>query len=292
MLKLSIVIVSYNTKNILLDCINSINQSDIDKSILEIIIVDNGSNDGTLELIQELKKNIKIKLIKNERNIGFGAANNKGIRQALGEYILLLNSDILLEKDTLSKQLRFAQENPIYVASTCKLILSNNKIDPACHRGFPTVWASLTYFSKLEKLLPKTKLFGQYHQGWKNLEAVHEVDAISGAFFWIKKEILQQVGLFDEGFFMYGEDLDLCLRLRQKKYKIAFYPQNTALHLKGKSGRNKIEVENLDNTSKAINYHFYNAMWLFYQKHYLRKYPKIINYLVKKLVTWKSKQYE
>jgi len=293
MTQLSIIIVSYNTKDILANCLNLIDKSDLEKSLFEIIIIDNGSNDGSIEMIEKLKsKNNTIKLVKNYTNFGFGAANNKAIRMAKGEYILLLNSDVMVDKDTISKQIQFMKEHLKYSASTCKLMLADNKMDPACHRGFPTVWASLCYFTKLEKIFSKTKIFGQYHQGFLNLDKIHDIDAISGAFFMIKKNVFDKIGLFDEGFFMYGEDLDLCLRIKQNDFKIGFNSDNSAIHLKGKSGRKKTD-ELVDNSSlQKTNYHFWNAMWLFYQKHYLKKYPIITTFIIKEVINIQRKKYE
>ncbi len=293
MTQLSIIIVSYNTKDILANCLNLIDKSDLDKSLFETIIIDNGSNDGSIEMVEKLKsKNSYIKIIRNYTNIGFGAANNKAIRMAKSEYILLLNSDVMVDKDTILKQIQFMKEHLEYSASTCKLMLPDNKMDPACHRGFPTVWASLSYFAKLEKILPKTKIFGQYHQGFLNLDKIHDIDAISGAFFMIKKSVFDKIGLFDEGFFMYGEDLDLCLRIKQHGFKIGFNSDNSAIHLKGKSGRKKTDKLINNSSLQKTNYHFWNAMWLFYQKHYLKKYPRITNLIVKQVINMQRKKYE
>jgi len=291
---LSIIIVTYNSANVLEKCLDSIGQSKLGNYKIEIVIVDNSSTDQTAAVVENFtqkSRDYKVKFIQNRSNIGFGAANNKALRQALGDLILLLNSDVILETDTLSKQIQFMKERPQFMASTCKLLLPSGKMDPACHRGFPTPWASLTYFSKLEKLLPKSRWFGQYHQGWKDLSKAHRVEAISGAFFMMRKELITKVGLFDEGFFMYGEDLDLCLRIAEQSYQIGFNPDSTALHLKGQSGRKKINEKNLE-TSKNTNYHFWNAMRLFYKKHYQKKYPSLINFLILKLIDFKSGKYK
>ncbi len=289
---LSIIIVTYNNEEILNKCLNSIIQSSIRLEQIEIILIDNNSVDATVSIFLEFKKSNKLihcQLIQNNNNIGFGAANNKGIRIARGRFLLLLNSDVILEKNTLEKQLQFMKEHDEYAVSTCKLKLADGSMDPACHRGFPTIWASISYFSKLEKLFPNSKIFARYHQGWHNLQKVHDIDAISGGFFMVKKETLDKVGLFDEGFFMYGEDLDLCLRIRQAQMRIGFNPNTQALHLKGQSGRKKKNDHR--NTSKTTSYHFWNAMKLFYLKHYKNKYSKLVSFLVLKTLGYKIKQY-
>jgi len=294
MLTLSIIIISYNSREVLLKCLDSIDQSILDNKYIELIIVDNNSLDGSKEAIKNYlfkNKYIKKEFIFNDKNMGFGAANNKGIRQARGEYLLLLNSDVILENNTLKKQIQFMNEQEQYAVSTCKLLLNNGKMDPACHRGFPTPWASLSYFTKLEKLFPKTKLFGQYHQGWKNVDTQHAVEAISGAFLMSRKEVFKKVGLFDEGFFMYGEDLDLCLRIKNAGFRIGFNSENIALHLKGQSGRKKEHTNDQTIITRKIDYHFWHAMRLFYQKHYGQKYSRVFNYFIYKVLDWKINQY-
>ncbi|NMC36058.1 glycosyltransferase family 2 protein [Candidatus Beckwithbacteria bacterium] len=287
MIDISIIILNYNTKDITLKCLESVCQSDFDSYSWEIVLVDNASSDDSAKAFKTFKqdhKQIKVTIIENTRNTGFAAGNNKGIRKASGTYILLLNSDVILEKDTIKKQLNFLEKNQDFAAATCKLILQSGKLDPACHRGFPTPWASLTYFAKLEKLFPTTKLFGGYHQGWKDMTKAHQVDVISGAFFLIRKQVLDQVGLFDEGYFMYAEDIDLCLRLKKQGFNIAFNPVSQALHLKGESGRK-------DKQSKS-HYYFWETMQLFYKKHYAKTYPKPLMWLIFAVINWQKGKYE
>jgi GT2 family glycosyltransferase len=284
---LSIIILNYNTKETTAVCLESVLKSEYGNYKYEIFLVDNASTDNSIDFIKSKIKSDKLKFIKNSVNIGFSAGNNKGIRQAKGEHILLLNSDIILGKNTIIKQLQFIKENPEYAVLTCKLELVNGKMDPACHRGFPTPWNSFCYFSKLEKFFGRIKFFGGYHQVWKDINKYHEVDVISGAFFLVKKEVLDKVGLFDEGFFMYGEDIDLCLRIRQAGYKIAFNPETTALHLKGESGKNA-RIQNSEVRNQSSKY-FWETMKLFYQKHYANKYPRFFMWLIFKVIDWKKK---
>ncbi|MGI5828457.1 MAG: glycosyltransferase family 2 protein [Patescibacteria group bacterium] len=285
MTDLSIIILNYNTKELILKCLDSIRYSDLMGYKVEVIVVDNASTDGSQEAITHYFKQHEDKfsgrLIKNLTNIGFAAGNNKGIRAAKGRYILVLNSDVILESDTLFKQIKFMENHKEFGVSTCRIVLKNGRLDPACHRGFPTLWASLTYFLKLEKIFGKTKLFGQYHQGWKDLKKIHSVDAISGAFFFARSEVFKTVGLFDEGFFMYAEDIDLCLRCKKAGFKIGFNPQTQILHLKGASGRKKHK-----GNTKA-NYYFWDTMKLFYDKHYNTMYPKPLRWLIFKILDFK-----
>lgn len=286
---LSIIILNYNTGQTTLNCLESIIASNLENLKIEIIVVDNHSTDNSIELLKKFKQNnsqFDISIIRNQENLGFSAGNNTGLKRANAKNILLLNSDVILEKDTLIKQIIFNKQYPQFSASTCKLLLKKGDIDPACHRGFPTPWASLTYFLKLEKIFPKTKIFGQYHQGWKDMNSAHAVDAISGAFFFVKKEILEKVGLLDEGFFMYGEDLDWCLRIKEAGFMIGYYPENKAIHLKGVSGRKQKNT-----TGSKTSYYFWDSMEIFYRKHYQKKYFKLLNWIIIKLINRQKSKY-
>jgi hypothetical protein len=252
--------------------------------------VDNASTDGSRELV---KRNFpQIKLIANDRNLGFAAANNRGLRQTRGEYLLLLNSDTQVEPDTLKIMVDFMEANQGFGAATCRVVLPDGRLDPASHRGMPTPWAALTYFTKLEKLFPKSRLFGQYHQGWKNLKATHEVDVISGAFFLVRRQVIEKVGMFDEGYFMYGEDVDWCMRIRKADYKIAFVSSTKINHVKGQSGRAKEarDIRDQNESKKLSNHYFWETMKLFYQKHYRKRYPRLLMWLIFHVINWKIRR--
>lgn len=279
---ISIIIVNYNTKELLKNLLISFKNSNLGKYKVEVIVVDNASTDGSSESIKLYLPTIK--LIQNQTNLGYAKANNQGIRIAKGEYILLLNSDTLLNKTTLFKMLKFMDENKQFCAATCRVELVNREIDPACHRGFPTPWASFVYFSGLEKLFPESKTFGQYHQGWKDLHKVHEVDVISGAFFMIRKKILNKLGLLDEKFFMYAEDIDLCYRMKNLGYKIVYNPNTKIIHYKTSSGRKKTKGKKFTRKDliirKKTSKYFFETMKLFYDKHYKDKYPFLIRWII------------
>ena len=272
-MKVSIIILNYNTKNLLKNCLVSLKGT---RRLLtnEVIVVDNGSVDGSEKMIR--KGFSWVKLIKNKNNLGFGKANNIAAKKAKGEYFLFLNSDTKLNKNTITKSLHFMEANSNYDVLTCRLELGNGKLDFACHRGFPTPWASFCYFIGLEKLPFCQQLFGQYHQTWKDFEKPHQVDVISGAFFLIKKDVFKKLKGFDEEFFIYGEDIDLCYRLKQQNYQVGFYPQAKAIHYKKRSGRKKRSIR----IRKKTKMYFYQTMKLFYDKHYKNKYSGLIRYLV------------
>ncbi|HBU21448.1 TPA: glycosyl transferase family 2, partial [Candidatus Beckwithbacteria bacterium] len=209
-------------------------------------------------------------------NLGFAGGNNLGLRYAKGRYQLLLNSDTLLQKDTLVKMVNFMDQHPKVGLSTCKVILKSGKIDPASHRGFPTPWAAFTYYFGLEKLFPRSRFFSQYHQGWKDLSVTHEIDSPVGAFFFLKREALNQAGLLDEAFFMYGEDLDLAFRIKQAGWQIVFTPITKITHLKGASGL----AAPAKKQRLVTNKNFFEAMKIFYRKHYNKRYIFPLRWLI------------
>ncbi|MEA3355210.1 MAG: glycosyltransferase family 2 protein [Patescibacteria group bacterium] len=271
---LSIIIVNYKTKDLTLQTINSVFKATKPTGKFEVFLIDNASNDDTPETV---RKNFpKVKVIELAKNLGFAGGNNPGLRKAKGRYQLLLNSDTIISKDTLIKMIDFMDKNSKIGLSTCRVNLVNGKIDPASHRGFPTPWASLTYYLGLEKLFPKSKLFGQYHQGWKNLKTTHEIDTPVGAFFMLRKKALNQVGLLDETFFMYGEDIDLAIRLKKAGWKVVYTPITKITHLKGASGLNKKVKNKLTSKAKLQRVKttkaFFKNNKILYKKHYSKKY--------------------
>lgn len=271
---LSVVILNYNTKELTRTCLTTLLASRLGKYAMEVIVCDNGSEDGSADMIAEEFPHVA--LIKNGKNLGFAAGNNPGIRKAKGRFVLLLNTDTEMPPDTLRVMIDFMDSNPDAGAATCKLLLPNGAMDPACHRGFPTPWVSFTYLLKLEKLFPKTKLFGEYHQGYKDLATIHEVDCIVGAFFMVRREVIREVGLLDEDYFMYGEDIDWAYRIRTAGWKIMYNPTVTMLHKKKQSGRANILAKRRVTTE--IYFHKYN--WLFYTKNYAHKYGPVLTFLV------------
>ena len=279
---LSIIIVNYKTKDLTLQTLSSVFKAKPLRGKMEVILIDNGSEDNTPKLAK--KKFPQLKTIVSSENLGFAGGNNLGMRKAKGRYVLLLNSDTLIKKDTLIKMVDFMDKHPQVGLATCRVNLFHGGLDPASHRGFPSPWAAFTYYSGLEKLLPQSKLFGQYHQGWKNLKTTHQIDSPTGAFFFLRKKALNQVGLLDETFFMYAEDLDLAYRIKQAGWQIMFTPITTITHLKGASGLKKKVKQKLPSEAKVIRIKitqdFFKAMKIFYKKHYKKKYFFPLRWLV------------
>lgn len=282
MIDLSIIIVNYNTQHLLYRLLTSVAKSAFNNKIYEVIVVDNASCDKSIVMIKKTFPTVK--LISNQKNLGFSKANNQAIKLCQGRLVLLLNSDTLLMPKTLPAMIDFMDKNVQFAAATCRIELPNGNLDQACHRGFPTPWAALTFFSGLENVFPRSILFGSYHQTWKDLTKIHEVDVISGAFFLLRRAVIQKIGLLDERFFAYAEDIDWCLRIRKKGYKIAFNPQTKVIHYKTSSGRKKFQGKKITQEEKIVRQmakkHFFETMKLFYDKHYTNQYPLLLRWLV------------
>lgn len=295
--KLSIIILSYNTKDITRKCIESLLSSLKNSRNLEseIIIIDNASSDGSREMLSsEFKKkrvigSTTISTYFNLRNKGYPAANNQGLNLASGKYVLFLNSDVIVDKVDFSTLCAYLDREPTVGALTVKVLLPNGLLDQASHRGFPSVWNSFTYFTKLEKAFGKFpilgRLFGRYHLTYLSLDDLHEIDSPTGAFFLTKKNLLTSLGGFDEDYFMYGEDIDLAYRIKKKEYRIIFYPSMWVTHLKYASGLKKANAR----TIKKIKFYFYEAMKIFYRKHYASSSPQLLNNFVYFLIDLKKK---
>lgn len=295
MIDLSIIIVSYNTEKLLKECIESIVHS-VEKIEYEIIVVDNNSTDGSVELIQSSKfplrreaskvenQSLKLKVIKNDQNLGFSKANNIGVKHSNGKYVLFLNSDTVVYPNTIETMVNFVDNSLEIGAATCKLVMPNGKLDDASHRGFPTPWNSFCHFSGLGKMFGKTQLFNGYNLGWKNIDKIHEIDALAGAFMMVRREAGEQVDWWDEDYFWYGEDLDFCYRLKKKGWKIFYNPNVSILHYKGVSGGLKKESKELTTASSVTKAMAakarFEAMRIFYKKHYKNIYPWYVNLLV------------
>ena len=271
---ISIVILTYNTCDLTIRCLESLDKTAWGSLSKETIVVDNASSDKTPERVKKLFPHAYF--IKNSNNFGFAKGNNVGIRKARGRYILLLNSDTEVSARAIPTMIAFMDSHQKAGASTCKLVLSDGSIDPACHRGFPTPWNAFSYYTKLEKLFPRTHVFGGYHEGYKNMNIPHEVDAISGAFFMIRRETVQDVGVLDESFFMYAEDIDWSYRMKHEGWQIWFVPTATVLHRKKQSGRAHL----LKDRRLKSNEYFLISNRFFYTKHYGKKYSPAITFLV------------
>lgn len=283
---LSIIIVSFNTKEFTINCLKSICET-VKKIKAEIIVVDNNSSDGSVEALEEFAKKSKeigLTIIKNAENYGFSKANNIGVLKSKGKYVLFLNSDTVVYEDAINGVVSFMESNEKAGASTCYIELPNGMIDDASHRGFPTPWRAFSHFSGLERVFPKVKIFSGYSFSFLSLNEIHEIDSLAGAFMMVRRTAGEEVGWWDEDFFWYGDDIDFCYRLKESGWKIFFVPDFKILHYKGVSGGIKDVSKHITNATeetrkKAMEARF-SAMRVFYNKHYKDKYPSLINWLV------------
>lgn len=280
----SIIIVTFNSQNTIVECVDSV-LSTVKKNTFEIIISDNSKNDDTEKVVKEkYDKNDKVIYIHNNENLGFSKGNNVGIKKANGKYVLFLNPDAKVYEKTIDGMMDFMKEHPDCGASTCFMELPDGTLDDSSHRGFPTPWNSLSYFSGLSKVFPKNELFGGYNMTYLDTSKTHEIDALAGSFMLVPFEIGEKLGWWDEDYFFYGEDIDFCYRIKKAGYKIYFVPEFKSLHLKGiSSGIKKVSKEvtqaSLETKRWATNHRF-KAMEIFYNKHYKKVYPSFITQLV------------
>ena len=255
-MKLSVIIVNYNVKHFLEQCLHSVYKTA--RGIeTEIFVVDNNSVDGSAQLIRE--KFPELQFIENKENVGFSKANNQAIRKAKGKYILLLNPDTVVEEDTFSKVIDFMDNHPDAGGLGVKMIDGKGAFLPESKRGLPTPWVAFYKMFGLSKLFPGSRKFGKYHLSYLDQNEIHEIEVLAGAFMLMRKETLDKVGLLDETFFMYGEDIDLSYRITLGGYKNYYYPETTIIHYKGESTK-----------KGSLNYVkvFYSAMIIFARKHF------------------------
>lgn len=282
-MKLSVIIVNYNVKYFLEQTLNSIDAAaksfySVNQNFsFEIIVVDNNSVDGSSELIR--KKFPHIHLIENKINSGFAKANNQALRISRGEYVLLLNPDTVLEENTFEKTIQFMDEHSEAGALGVKMVDGKGNFLPESKRGFPTPEVAFYKLFGLSKFFPQSKLFGKYHLGYLNENQIHEVDVLAGAFMLIRKKVLDEIGLLDEAFFMYGEDIDLSYRIKKAGYKNYYFPETRIIHYKGESTK-----------KGSLNYvrMFYSAMDIFAKKHFSSQRAALFTILIQTAIFFKA----
>ncbi len=254
-MQLSVIIVNYNVRSFLENALLSI-QKAMQNIEGEIFVVDNASDDGSVELVQTSFPDVK--LILNQTNLGFAAANNIALAQSSGKYILLINPDTIVQEDTLTSLIEYLENNPQVGLAGCKILNPDGSLQLACRRSIPTPWSAFTKVTGLSALFPNTKLFGKYNLTYLNPNETYEVEAVSGSFMFLRREVYEQVGKLDESYFMYGEDLDWCYRIIKAGWKIVYYHKTQIIHYKGESTKQS----NLDDIKM-----FYNAMHIFVRTH-------------------------
>ena len=223
----------------------------------EVFVIDNNSFDGSSQMVRSTYPDVI--LIENSENQGFSKANNKGIKRAKGDYVLILNPDTVVQEDTFKTLIKFLDEHPEAGAASCKVLNADGTLQLACRRSTPTPLVVLPKILGLSTLFPKSKLLAKYNLTYLDEDEVSEVDAVSGSFVMVRKTVIEEIGLFDEDFFMFGEDLDWFFRMRKAGYKIYYVPYTKIIHYKGES----IRAAGFD----AIGM-FYKAQIQFVRKHF------------------------
>jgi N-acetylglucosaminyl-diphospho-decaprenol L-rhamnosyltransferase len=303
---LAIIIVNYNTRELLAHCLRSIFDGS-SQYRYQVIVVDNRSSDGSAEMVRNDFP--QATLITSDRNGGFGYANNLALRwlatlkdlpeqparfTAHGpaggkqprnekpeggdaglkfpcDYVLFLNPDTVLPPDAVHLTVDFLEEHPQAAVVGPKMVKPDGTLDLACRRSFPTPASSLFKLTGLSRLFPKRKAIARYNLTYLDEDETAEVDSVMGAYMLVRAKALGQAGLYDEEFFMYGEDLDLAFRIKERGWKVYYYPAVEVLHHKGASSRKQSE--------RSIR-EFYRAMHVFYRKHYAAHYGGLINALI------------
>ncbi|MBK8846496.1 MAG: glycosyltransferase [Bacteroidetes bacterium] len=267
-MKLSVIIVNYNVQYFIEQCLHSVLKA-AHGIALEVIVVDNNSVDGSVAMIAQ--KFPQVTLIGNKENTGFSKANNQGIKLSKGEYVLLLNPDTLVEEDTFEKVIRFMDAHPDAGGLGVYMIDGKGNFLPESKRGLPTPSVAFYKIFGLSALFPKSTTFGKYHLGYLDKNKTHEVEILSGAFLLLRKSVVDKIGLLDETFFMYGEDIDLSYRILKAGYKNYYFPETRIIHYKGESTK-----------KSSVNYVFvfYRAMIIFAQKHFSKQNAEVFSWLI------------
>ena len=270
------VIVNYNVEFFLEQCLNSV-QKALEDINGQVFIVDNNSIDGSVEMVQ--RKFPAYSLLANKENVGFSKANNQAILQADAEYILLLNPDTVVEEETFSKVIGFMDSHPDAGGLGVRMVDGKGKFLPESKRGLPTPAVAFYKIFGLSKLFPKSERFGQYHLGYLSEFETNKIEILSGAFMLMRSEALEKVGLLDEAFFMYGEDIDLSYRILKGGYTNYYFPETRIIHYKGESTK-----------KSSVNYVFvfYRAMIIFAEKHFSQKNAKLFSFLINAAIYFRA----
>lgn len=281
MKKLAIIIVNYNTKDILRDCLKNLEYF-VTSSVItphQVIVVDNASKDGSADMVEAEFEGVDLIRATNK---GLASSYNLGMTQAADvDYYLFLGTDAFPKLGCIEGVIDFMEAHRDIGIATAKLVLRSGLLDMDAHRGFPAPWTALTHFACLDRLFPKSRIFNRYFLGGCDMNKPHEIDLCISHFMMVKREVFAKVGVWDEDFFVYGEDVDFCWRVKQAGFKIYYLPQFQCLHYKGVSvgtRRESADVTKADSATKSrMKAETTRAMRLFYQKHMSKKYPWVLN---------------
>lgn len=269
---ISVVIVHYETSDLLARCLSAI-AAQTGTVRVETFVVDNASRGFDGASVEDVLPGSQV--VANERNAGFAVAANQGLRLANGRYVLLINADTVLAPDTLSVMVRYMDEHADVGCATARLVMEDGRLDLACRRSFPTPARALYRLALLSRLFPRSRRFGQYNLTYLDEREEAEIDSPCGAFMFVRREVIEQVGLLDERYFMYGEDLDWAYRMKAAGWRIMYTPATTVTHIKRAASRQRRGP-----TIRA----FYEAMRIFYREHYEHSYPQWLSWIIYRLI--------
>lgn len=268
LLDVSVVIVNYKVRDLLRDCLRSLEPA-LARLHGEVWVVDNASGDGSAEMVQA--EFPWVRLITNQENRGYGAANNQAIRQANARYVLVLNPDTKLPPNAILDTIAEMDAHPDIGALGPKLILADGTLDRACRRSFPSPEVAFYRLFGLAKLFPNHPRFARYNLLNVDEDTAIDIDSVVGAFMLVRREVIARVGMFDEAFTMYGEDLDWAFRIKEAGWRVRYHPAVVVLHYKGQSSRQR--------PVRSIKL-FYDAMHIFYDKHYAPHHSAPFNAMI------------
>lgn len=279
---LSIVIVNYNAGHYLENCLKSI-YAETKQVPFDIWVVDNNSKDASASMIR--RNYPLINLIENMENVGFARANNDAIRKCTGEYVLFLNPDTLILENAIEKTVKFLDENPQTGIAGCRVLNEDGTLQLACRRSIPVPRVAFFRLTGLSRLFPNSKTMAKYNLTYLDPDKPNEVDAVSGAFLMTRREVINKIGPLDESFFMYGEDLDFCVRTKKAGWIVMYFPDAKIVHHKGECSRTN---------SRKATFEFYRAMYLFHKKHFAQDYWPTTNLIIymgiflRAITSWRS----
>jgi N-acetylglucosaminyl-diphospho-decaprenol L-rhamnosyltransferase len=262
---LSLVILNYNTREHLRACLQAVHDEGSTGAATEVLVVDNSSTDGSAEMVESEFPSVA--LLRSPRNGGFAYGNNQALARCRGDAILLLNPDALLPRGGIARLLDRLGAHPEAGIIGPKLLRPNGTMHLACRRSFPTPAVAFYRLSGLSRLFPRHPTFGRYNLTFVDPDQAIEVDSVCGACMLIRRSVVERVGLLDERFFMYGEDLDWCMRARQAGWTVRYEPDIVVQHMHGAASRQR---------ALRTTFHFFRAMDLFYRKHYVRRYHPLV----------------
>lgn len=263
----SVVIVNYNTKDILWRCLSNLKTME---DGVKVIVVDNDSNDGSVEMVAREYPGVECVALRE--NLGLAAGNNVGLSKVKTKYVLFMGSDAFPKPNAISILREYMESHKDVAISVGEVKLRSGGVDIDTHRGFPTPWVALTHFGGLERLFPRSRLFGGYYLGFKDFTKTQEIDLCTTHFMFTRRKIFSDVGMWDESFFVYGEDVDMCWRVKKAGWKIVLLPESKIVHYKGVSVGTRRETQDItkatEETKGKMVAETTRAMMIFYKKHF------------------------